>query len=158
VADTFLQDGYNSANLRFPHNYIVSIRRYLDQSGLIIKRILWDEKGFGLMEANIVGYLVILNNYLHDVATAMVISLTVLMLYISGLAGQDSTKETRRLVSGIYRYFARWAGITLAWIIIGGIPRVLAFRKYELIPAQEKGIVNLLVFKHLIPLAWWRGE
>ena len=96
------------------------------------------------------GYLIILNNYFHDVATAMVISLTVLMMFISRQVDSGSTPESKGFFLLIYRRFSRWAAYSLAWIVVGGIPRVLAFNQYEFIPAAQKEIVPVLVFKHLI--------
>ncbi|WP_418792418.1 hypothetical protein [Phosphitispora sp. TUW77] len=96
------------------------------------------------------GYLAILNNYLHDVATAMIISLTLLMSYIGNQVNENSRPEEKKLFIKIYRYFSMIAVISLVWIVVGGIPRVLAFNRYELIPAGQKGIVTVLMFKHLI--------
>jgi hypothetical protein len=98
----------------------------------------------------VVGYLIILNNYLHDVATAMIISLTLLMTYIAHQVNENSPPEEKRFFIKIYRFFSRLAVFSLVWILAGGIPRVLAFNRYELLPAGQKGIVPVLIFKHFI--------
>ena len=98
----------------------------------------------------VLGYLIILNNYLHDVATAMIISLTLLMTYIARQVDENSPPEKKQFFVKIYRYFSRLAVISLVWILAGGIPRVLAFNRYELLPAGQKGIVPVLIFKHFI--------
>lgn len=98
----------------------------------------------------VLGYLIILNNYLHDVATAMVISLTLLMTYIGRQVDAGSPPEQKEFFLRIYRYFSRLALFSLVWILVGGIPRALAFNSYELLPAAQKGIVPVLIFKHII--------
>ncbi|PKM80124.1 MAG: hypothetical protein CVU89_15315 [Firmicutes bacterium HGW-Firmicutes-14] len=95
------------------------------------------------------GYLIIINNYLHDVATAMILSLTVIMVFISSRAG-DGPEERERFAAEIYSIFSKLAALSLAWVIAGGIPRAIFFNRYELIPAREKGIAGVLVFKHII--------
>src|SRR5665648_625655 len=86
--------------------------------------------------------LIILNNYLHDVATATLLSSAVILWVLGRQARRGGADERRAL--------ARFAWGALAWIIIGGIPRTIFFPTYEFIPAETKGIVADLVVKHVL--------
>jgi len=93
--------------------------------------------------------LIILNNYLHDVATATLLSSAVIFYVLARQAQRGGTDE-RRVFARAYRTLTRFAWGSLAWIIIGGIPRTIFFNQYEFIPADTKGIVADLVVKHIL--------
>jgi hypothetical protein len=88
--------------------------------------------------------LIILNNYLHDVATAVLLSSAVI-LYVLGRQAKSGGEGERRALARAYGTLTRFA-----WIIIGGIPRTIFFYDYEFIPAGVKGIVLDLVIKHVL--------
>jgi hypothetical protein len=93
--------------------------------------------------------LIILNNYLHDVATAVLLSSAVI-LYVLGRQAKSGGEGERRALARAYGTLTRFAWGALAWIIIGGIPRTIFFYDYEFIPAGVKGIVLDLVIKHVL--------
>ena len=93
--------------------------------------------------------LIILNNYLHDVATAVLLSSAVI-LYVLGRQAKSGGEGERRALARAYGTLTRFAWGALAWIIIGGIPRTIFFYDYEFIPASAKGIVLDLVIKHVL--------
>ena len=93
--------------------------------------------------------LIILNNYLHDVATATLLSSAVI-LWVLGRQARRGGADERRAFARAYRTLTRFAWGALAWIIIGGIPRTIFFPTYEFIPAETKGIVADLVVKHVL--------
>ena len=93
---------------------------------------------------------VIINNYLHDVASAMLLA----SAFIVWLAG-------RRIAQGAspaafiaaYPVLKRIAWGSVAWIVVGGIPRAIFFTRYEWDPAVVRGIVPALVVKHALMTA-----
>jgi hypothetical protein len=93
--------------------------------------------------------LIIINNYLHDVATAVLLSSAVILNVLGRQARTGGPGERQALVRA-YRTLTRFAWGALAWIIIGGIPRTIFFPTYEFIPASVKGIVLDLVIKHVL--------
>ena len=93
--------------------------------------------------------LIIINNYLHDVATAILISSAVIIHVLARQARNGGEGERRALVRA-YGTLTRFAWGALAWIIVGGIPRTIFFPTYEFIPASVKGIVLDLVIKHVL--------
>jgi len=93
--------------------------------------------------------LIILNNYLHDVATATLLSSAVI-LYVLGRQARRGGADERRALARAYGTLTRFAWGALAWIIIGGIPRTIFFNQFEFIPADTKGIVADLIVKHVL--------
>jgi hypothetical protein len=99
-----------------------------------------------------VGTLIIINNYLHDVATAVLLSSAVI-LYVLGRQAKHGGDGERIAFARAYRTLTRFAWGALAWIIVGGIPRTIFFPTYEFIPASAKGIVVDLIIKHVLMVA-----
>ena len=94
--------------------------------------------------------LIVMNNYFHDVATAMLASLSILLLIIYRQVDERSSPEQVRLLLTVYRKFTGYAKIALALILLGGIPRTLAYKDYEWLPALGKGIIPALIIKHVL--------
>jgi len=92
---------------------------------------------------------IIINNYLHDVATAVLLSSAVIF-YVLARQAQQGGEGERRAFARAHRTLTRFAWGALAWIIIGGIPRTIFFKQYEFIPADTKGIVGDLMIKHVL--------
>jgi hypothetical protein len=92
---------------------------------------------------------IILNNYLHDVATAILLSSAVIF-YVLGKQAKAGGEGERRAFVRAYGTLTKFARGALAWIIIGGIPRTIFFKQYEFIPADTKGIVADLIIKHVL--------
>ncbi len=90
--------------------------------------------------------LVILNNYLHDVATAVLLASAVVLLAVARVAGEEALVRA-------YPALTRFARGALAWIVVGGVPRTIFFTRYEWDPAVVKGIVPALVVKHTLMAA-----
>ncbi|GAB4279277.1 MAG: hypothetical protein Kow0056_12250 [Coriobacteriia bacterium] len=95
---------------------------------------------------------VIINNYLHDVATAVLLGTAVVMwaLIKRARAGDPQDLATFRRALPTLSTFAKAA---IAWIIIGGVPRLIFFSRFEWDPAATKGIVPALLVKHALMFA-----
>ncbi len=95
-----------------------------------------------------------LNNYLHDVATALLaasgFALWVLLRRYE--AGPRGPGEARYFL-GIQRDMARLARLSLAWIVLGGIPRTIWYADFEWANAAGRGQVPVLVAKHAVAFA-----
>jgi hypothetical protein len=98
------------------------------------------------------GILIVINNYLHDVATAVLLSSAVI-LYVLDRQAKGAGEGERRALARAYGTLTRFAWGALAWIIVGGIPRTIFFPTYEFIPATVKNIVLDLVIKHVLLVA-----
>ncbi|HEY5549058.1 MAG TPA: hypothetical protein VIL17_05640 [Coriobacteriia bacterium] len=96
--------------------------------------------------------LIILNNYLHDVATAVLLSSAVI-LYVLGRQARSGGVGERLALARAYGSLTKFALGALAWIIIGGIPRTLFFNWAEFIPAGAHNLIPDLIIKHVLLVA-----
>ena len=95
--------------------------------------------------------LIIMNNYFHDVATAVLLASAVI-LWVLGRAAERGGHDERLALARAYPTLTRFAWGAIVWIIIGGIPRTVFFTTYEWDPAVIKGIVPALIVKHTLML------
>jgi len=96
------------------------------------------------------GILLMMNNYFHDVATALLLASGVTMWIIVKRFGNNEDKAVMAYFLDIYQGVTRLAKFALVWILVGGIPRVIAYKKFEWANAAGKGQVPALIIKHLL--------
>jgi hypothetical protein len=101
----------------------------------------------------VIAIAIIINNYLHDVATAVLISSAALVWSLDRAAARDGTGRAGELMRAAYSRLVKVARVALAWIVIGGVPRTIFFTRYEWDPAVVKGIVPALMVKHALMVA-----
>ncbi len=97
------------------------------------------------------GIALMMNNYLHDVATALLVASavalwTMLRRYEASPRGADAARYFLEL----HRSMARLARFSLAWIVLGGIPRTIWYGEFEWANAAGRGQVHALVVKHVV--------
>jgi len=95
--------------------------------------------------------LIIMNNYFHDVATAMLLSSAIIM-WLLGRKAEADGPEAARWFAGAYRTLTRIAQFSIVWIIIGGIPRTIWFQQVEwnLADPSNKYLFTALMIKHAL--------
>lgn len=94
-----------------------------------------------------IGLIVMLNNYFHDLAVAVLFCAVVTSWFLwRELAPEGPTAAGLRLV-GRLSVVAR---ASLGWVILGGLVRALAYREYEWAWAAGNGQVTALVIKHVL--------
>jgi hypothetical protein len=92
-----------------------------------------------------------INNYLHDLATALLAASGAVMLVVLRIAARIKKGDGEvELVVNIYQKVTKIALVSVSWIILGGIPRTIFFKRYEWWDAAGKGIIPALLIKHLI--------
>ncbi len=93
---------------------------------------------------------ILMNNYFHDVATAMLpacaVALWIILRQFRNSRDPAVIRYFGRLSNGI-RQVVRFS---IAWIIIGGIPRALTFSSFEWPNAVEKHHEAGLIAKYII--------
>lgn len=96
---------------------------------------------------------IMMNNYFHDVATAMLvacaIAMRVLLLGYEGNKGPDTKAFFLRLYQGISKIVIA----SVIWIAAGGALRILTLSSYEWKNAVDKGHTPGLIAKYIIALA-----
>ncbi|PKQ36788.1 MAG: hypothetical protein CVT59_11215 [Actinobacteria bacterium HGW-Actinobacteria-1] len=93
---------------------------------------------------------IIINNYLHDVATAILIASAALAWALDRAAARDAGGRSGDLLAAAYPRLVWVARVALVWIVLGGIPRTIFFTRFEWDPAVVRGIVPALVIKHVL--------
>lgn len=92
--------------------------------------------------------LVLLNNFMHDFSAAGWLFATVLLYLIQKkYPDQLSASKSFAGLANTLLSLTRWC---LAGIIIFGIGRTLAYKKYEWSPIAGQPQVTLLIIKHII--------
>jgi hypothetical protein len=91
--------------------------------------------------------LVMLNNYLHDLATAVfAVSAITAYLLRRSIAARGASETLQPVVRGVVR-----VGIaSLIWTLLFGFVRGLTYREYEWVEAAGRDQVPALVAKHVI--------
>jgi hypothetical protein len=96
---------------------------------------------------------IIINNYFHDVATALLIASAALAWALDRAAANDVDGRAGELLRAAYPRLVLVARVALVWIVLGGIPRTIFFTRFEWDPAVVRGIVPALVIKHVLMIA-----
>lgn len=94
--------------------------------------------------------LVLLNNYLHDLAAAVLISSMILLFVMARGVERQGGEELKALFVKVYKKFSLVPLMSLVIIILGGIVRTITYRQYEWAWAAGRGQVTALVVKHII--------
>ncbi len=75
--------------------------------------------------------LIIMNNYFHDVATAMLLASAVILWLLGRRALADGSESGRRWFADAYSALTKVALFSIGWIVVGGIPRTIFFEQVE---------------------------
>lgn len=100
------------------------------------------------------GVLVMINNYFHDVATALLLASGVAMWVIFKRFDHNTDKAVTEYFLSLYKSITGLAKFSLVWIIIGGIPRTIFYKEFEWANAAGKGQVPALIVKHILAIAF----
>lgn len=96
------------------------------------------------------GIFVMLNNYLHDLATAMFLCGVLLLWVLAGEIEHEGNKPgAKQLFVKIFTKFSPIITVSLVAIFAGGVIRAFNYRKYEWMEAAGRGQVTALVIKHI---------
>ncbi|RMG05707.1 MAG: hypothetical protein D6726_00800 [Nitrospirae bacterium] len=93
---------------------------------------------------------IMMNNYFHDVATAMIGASGFLMYLLIRIYDQERNERGREKLILLYRWTTAILKGSLIWLIGGAIPRALTFRSYEWANAVNKGQETGLLAKQLV--------
>lgn len=92
-----------------------------------------------------------MNNYMHDVATAVLLVSAVTLFVLARRAARDgNVPGVAAYFLAAYRKLNMLLAASLAWIVLGGVVRTLAYRQYEWLPAAGRGQVPALILKHIL--------
>lgn len=112
------------------------------------------------MEAEInpvFGIAIMMNNYFHDVATALLAASGIALWVIVRKYDSHPNRADRPVAEyflSLYNSMTRVARFSLYWILIGGVPRTLFYRDFEWVTAVKHGQVPALIVKHVLAFAF----
>ena len=91
--------------------------------------------------------LVMLNNYLHDLATAVfAVSAMAAWFLLRSPAARRAPAALEDVINGLVKV----GMVALIWTLAGGAVRALAFTRYEWVEAAGRSQIPALVVKHVI--------
>ncbi len=99
------------------------------------------------------GVFIMMNNYFHDVATALLAASGIAMWLIVKKYDDNTNTDVTVYFLSIYRGITKLARFSLCWILIGGIPRTIAYKDFEWANAVGKNQVPALIAKHVLAFA-----
>ena len=97
--------------------------------------------------------LLMMNNYLHDVATALLVASGYTIWLLGRRLEPSPGPDTLRYFVRLYRGLSRLALFSFFWIIAGGIPRVIFYEEFEWSNMAGRGQIPALIVKHILAFA-----
>jgi hypothetical protein len=96
------------------------------------------------------GVAIMMNNYFHDVATALMASSAFAIHAIVRVQAVMNDHNSTLFFLRTYDRMVLFFRFSLAWIIIGGIPRTIFYTSFEWANAADKYQVPALMVKHIL--------
>ncbi len=96
------------------------------------------------------GVAILMNNYFHDVATALLLASSLCVWVIAAKAGDDPDEPVREYFLRIYDATTKIAKFALYWILLAGVPRVIYFKELEWNNMVGKDMVPAIIVKHIL--------
>jgi hypothetical protein len=97
--------------------------------------------------------LLMINNYCHDIATAMLMASGVTMWVIIRRLENTGSPEGLSLLFSLYGSISRIVTFSLIWIAAGAVPRILTFSTFEFANALAENHLPGLMTKHIFSFA-----
>lgn len=96
------------------------------------------------------GVIIMLNNYFHDVATALLLASGITMWIVLKRLEDGNGRAVNEYFLRIYRGITGLAKFALGWILLGGIPRTLFYKDFEWANAAGRAQIPALIVKHIL--------
>ncbi len=100
--------------------------------------------------SEISGVILMMNNYFHDVATALLLASGIAIWIIYKKLGNSDKPDVREYFLKLYDSMTSLAKFALAWIILGGIPRTWFYTEFEWSHYAGKSQIPALIIKHVL--------
>jgi hypothetical protein len=97
--------------------------------------------------------LLMINNYCHDVATALLAASGVTMWVIIRRLENAGSPEVLSLLFSLYRSISKIVTFSLIWIAAGAVPRILTFTSFEFADALAGNRLPGLMMRHIFSFA-----
>ena len=96
------------------------------------------------------GIFVMLNNYVHDVATGLLLLSALWLGWSARDLGSSPSAETLAVFRCSYQRCVRFVWGSIGVIVATGLVRTVYFMDFEWMPALGRGLVPVLLLKHVL--------
>ncbi len=96
------------------------------------------------------GVAIMMNNYFHDVATALLAASAFTLHAIVRIQATTANPVATLFFLRTHAKMVKFFRFALWWIVIGGIPRTVFYKSFEWANAADKLQVPALMVKHLL--------
>ena len=91
-----------------------------------------------------------MNNYLHDVATALLVASGYVMWVLWKNLKPDAGRAAISYFVRMYYRITKLSQFSFVWILLFGIPRVIFYKEFEWSNMAGRGQVPALIVKHIL--------
>lgn len=91
-----------------------------------------------------------LNNYMHDFATALVVVCSFIMTTMIKYAERNGGADSKRMITGIYPKMLHLTAGSFIFLLFAGVIRSFTYQEYEWMEAAGRGQVAALMIKHVL--------
>jgi len=103
-----------------------------------------------LLQSPGLGVAVMMNNYLHDMATGLLVGSGFALHAILGIQRTMNTPEATVFFLKTNRQMVKLFKFALWWVVLGGVPRTIFYVSFEWANAADKLQVPALAVKHVM--------
>ena len=96
------------------------------------------------------GVFVLMNNYFHDVATAMLLVASLLMMFLIRTVEKHNNLEVKRLFVDLYPKMSHLIGGAIIFIVMAGIVRTFTYKEFEWANAVGNEQIPAIIVKHVL--------
>jgi hypothetical protein len=93
--------------------------------------------------------LIAINNFLHDLASGIPLASGIAMWVILNQYEKNRSDETEALMLRLYRWTSRIFIVSLVWLTVGAVPRILTFTRFESANALSRHDIDGLIAMHI---------
>ena len=97
-----------------------------------------------------IGILVMMNNYFHDLAAGIVFVCGVTMYVMVSKAMVLGTREAKEIVLGVYPTLVHIVGGAIIFMLFAGVIRTFTYKEFEWANAVGVGQVYAIMVKHVV--------
>jgi len=96
------------------------------------------------------GVIILMNNYFHDVATALLLATSLVVWILAARYGDNEDPGVRDYFLRVYASVTKLAKFALYWVLLAGVPRIYFYMDIEWSHAVGKGQIPAIIVKHIV--------
>ncbi len=102
-----------------------------------------------------VGVLVMLNNFFHDFATAIMVVCTFGMFFTVRYISDNGDRELKKLASSLFPRIMHTTIVTTVLLLMAGIVRSFTYKWFEWVEVLGNSQIIVLGFKHVVMFSFF---